>query len=390
MKPIIMPQVGQDIPEAVISRWLKKENERVEKGDVVLVVESDKASFEVEAECSGVLAKVLYQEGERVNVFEPVAYIGEAEELPALQHELSECKEPAPRSVSTSPNLRSVPPSGDDIRQRRPASPSARRLARGQGVALSDIQGTGPGGRIIKRDVLSATVPADPAVAHQELADEEIPFSRMRKVIADRLTLSKRTIPHFHLLMDVDVTDSLAWREDVNATQGSRITITDLVVHAVAQALQAFPRLNAHVEKGRLLVRRRINVGVAVSLEDGLLVPVIADANRLNLREIAELSRRNAEAARRGSVDPRQAGTFTVSSLGMYGVNRFLPIINPPECAILGVGCAQARVMPISGGIGVRQVMTLDLACDHRAVDGAYAAGFLKRIKALLEAAPGA
>jgi pyruvate dehydrogenase E2 component (dihydrolipoamide acetyltransferase) len=145
----------------------------------------------------------------------------------------------------------------------------------------------------------------------------------------------------------------------------------------VAQTLGAFPRLNAHVEEERLVLRKSINLGVAVAVEEGLLVPVIPDAGSLSLDEIAELSRKNAEAARRGVVDSRHLGTFTVSSLGMHGISRFLPIINPPECAILGVGAAEPRVVPVPGGIGVRHMMTLDLACDHRAVDGVYAAGFL-------------
>ncbi|RPI22761.1 MAG: HAD family hydrolase, partial [Acidobacteria bacterium] len=300
------------------------------------------------------------------------------------------------------------------------ASPSARRLAQERGIDLSQIQGSGPDNRIIKRDVLAAASSASEAPTEPQaepplrasadarasglsleapagpqgrrsleeskaLEDEVITFGRARKVIADRLSLSKRTIPHFHLFIDVDMTDALSWRSRTNAEAGIRITITDLVVHAAAQTLRDFPRLNAHVEDERLILRKRINLGVAVAAEDGLLVPVIPDAGSLSLHEIAKLSRKNAGAARCGVVDSRLMGTFTVSSLGMHGVNRFLPIINPPECAILGVGAAEPRVMPVPGGIGVRQMMTLDLACDHRAVDGAYAAGFLTQLKAFLE-----
>jgi len=373
MKPIIMPQVGQDIPDALISRWLKKENDRVEKGEVVLVVESDKASFEVEAECSGVLLKVLHQEGDRVDVFKPVAYVGEEAEKQAVAAT-------APVAGAATAAVEPQP-----LRHKPAASPSARRIARESGIDLARIQGTGPGQRIVKRDLLSSSAPP---------GDEVVPFTRMRKFIAGRLSLSKRTIPHFHLFVDVDMTGAQQWRRAVNAEQtrassvGPRtnVTVTDLVVHAVAQALREFRRLNAHVEGDQIIVRKNINVGVATAVEEGLLVPVIADADALTLARIAERSRQNAEAARRGAADPRGVGTFTVSSLGMFGISRFLPIINPPECAILGVGSAEPRVVPVPGGIGVREMMTLDLACDHRAVDGAYAAAFLNRVKATLEA----
>jgi pyruvate dehydrogenase E2 component (dihydrolipoamide acetyltransferase) len=409
MKAIIMPQVGQDVPDAVISQWLKQENDRVEKGDVILVVESDKASFEIEAECSGVLRQLLYRQGDRVEVFKPLAYIGEIGEAPPP---VSNEQPGAAAALVTV-----VESSGLAVEPRRStpaASPSARRLAQELGINLTQIQGTGPGNRIIKRDVLAAASSASKApkepqaerllrsasglsleaqagpqgrrrLEESEALEKVIAFSRVRKVIADRLSLSKRTIPHFHLFVEVDMTDAIAWRSETKAEEGTRITITDLVVHAAAQTLLDFPRLNAHVQEDRLVLRKNINLGVAVAVEDGLLVPVIPNAGSLSLNEIAESSRKNAEAARHGVVDSRLTGTFTVSSLGMHGVSRFLPIINPPECAILGVGAAEPRVMPVPGGIGVRQMMTLDLACDHRAVDGSYAAGFLNRLKAFLE-----
>ncbi|HXK60411.1 MAG TPA: dihydrolipoamide acetyltransferase family protein [Acidobacteriota bacterium] len=394
MKPIIMPQVGQDIPDAIISQWLKKENDRVEKGETVLIVESDKASFEVEAECSGILTKILHQEGERVEVFRPLGYISEESDQEALkQDQAGVSAEPAhpTEQIEVEGGEVIVPPvpslSGDSTRERR-ASPSARRLARELGLSLSQIEGTGPGGRIIKRDVLAASA-MQPSLQNApqttSVGDEVIVFDRTRKAIAEKLRRSKRTIPHFHLSIDVDMTDALLWRSSDNASRAVRITVTDLVAYAVAQTLPRFGRLNAHVEEDRLILRKSVNLGIAVAVEDSLVVPVIPDAASRSLDEIAEISRRNAEAARRGMVDPRHCGTFTISSLGMYGISRFLPIINPPECAILGVGCAERRVVPVPGGIGVRDMMTLDLACDHRAVDGAYAAGFLKCLKEFLE-----
>jgi pyruvate dehydrogenase E2 component (dihydrolipoamide acetyltransferase) len=430
VKPIIMPQVGQDIPDALIGRWLKKENDRVEKGEVLLVVESDKASFEVEAECPGVLVKVLHLEGERVEVFQPVAFIDDSgEDQPSIPgQQVPEELVGSQRRPNDSPipgELNRKPASLKNLAapsRKRPSSPSARRLARELGIDLAGIKGTGMGRRIIKRDVLEAAsaaatstdaAPAPlgngasasstsrqdargpragrmPALSgprsHADASgDQTVPFTRVRQVIAERLTASKRTIPHFHLSIDVDMTDTLDWRITSGTQEATRISVNDVVIFAVASVLGDFPFLNSHVGADKVILRRRINIGVAVAVEEGLLVPVIPDAASLTLPQIAEWSKRNAEAAHKGLVDTRHVGTFTVSSLGMYGITRFLPIINPPECAVLGVGAAEPRVVPIQGGIGVRQMMTLDLACDHRAVDGTYAAGFLKGLKAFLE-----
>jgi pyruvate dehydrogenase E2 component (dihydrolipoamide acetyltransferase) len=262
-------------------------------------------------------------------------------------------------------------------------------VARELGVDLGAVKGSGPSGRILKEDVLaaaqSAAVPASAPAAMAPGADEVIPFTRMRQRIADRLTLSKQTIPHFHLFQEVDMTAAQQWRQVFNQENGSHVTVTDLILHATSRALAEFHRLNAHVEKDRLLVRRSVNVGVATAVQDGLLVPVIPETDKKDLLTISRLSKQNAEAARRGVVDPTEPGSFTVSSLGQFGVPLFLPIINPPECALLAVGAIQPRVVPVPGGLGVRQMMSLCLACDHRAVDGEYAAQFLTRLKKLLE-----
>jgi len=211
----------------------------------------------------------------------------------------------------------------------------------------------------------------------------------MRRRIAERLTASARDIPHFYLSMDVDVTDAQAWRRERNAAGDVHLTVTDLVIKATADALREFNRLNAHVAEDRLTVKADVNVGVAVGTEEGLLVPVIAGADRKSLEEISRLSRKHAEAARRGTITSEAVGTFTVSSLGMWGVTEFLPLINPPECGILAVGVAQKRLVPVDGGIVVREMMRLTLACDHRAVDGTYAGRFLQNVRNRLESLHG-
>jgi pyruvate dehydrogenase E2 component (dihydrolipoamide acetyltransferase) len=208
----------------------------------------------------------------------------------------------------------------------------------------------------------------------------------MRKSIAERLTLSAQTIPHFYLMMDVDMTEAVRWRRSFNARHGTRITITDLLIKATAVALRGFPRLNAHVSDRQTLIRKSIHIGVAVSVDEGLLVPVIADADQKSLQQISQQSKENAEAARRGVQRPGPPGTFTVTSLGMHGVSQFVPIVNPPEAAILAVGSVRPQVVPVAGEVAVREMVTLTLACDHRSVDGADAAGLLSKIKHDLEA----
>lgn len=224
--------------------------------------------------------------------------------------------------------------------------------------------------------------------AVQPGGDQVIPFSRRRAAIARRLTQSVQTIPHFYLSLDADLTAALTWRGAFNHARSARITVTDLVAKVTALALRRFPRLNAHVSAEAITLQSGVHLGIAVAVEDGVLVPVIPEADRLSLAALSERSRRNAAAAREGRLPAGPAGTFTLTSLGMYGVRQFLPIINPPECAILALGAAEPRVMPAPEGVAVRQMMTLTLASDHRAADGAEAAQFLGAVKAALESIP--
>lgn len=393
MKTIIMPQVGQDVPSAAIVEWLKKEGDAVKKGEPVLVVESDKASFEVEAEENGVLLKILHAKGDVVEIFKPVGYTGQPgekveERSPGAEAPAKETKSEATKSAPT------VAVASTDS-SRIFASPSARRVAHENRVDLGMLSGTGPNGRIIKQDVLaylqsSPAKSAAPAAATsapvQALAEDRIePYSRMRKRIAERMSLSVRTIPHFYLTIDVNMTSAMAWREQFNRTNDSRVSVNDLVIYASAKALRLFPYANAHVDDEKVVLKKDINVGVAVSVDDGLLVPVIGHADALSIDEIAAASKQNAESARRGIIDTNIRGTFTISSLGMYGIRQFMPIVNPPESAILAVGAIEPRCVPILGGTEVHQTMTLTLGADHRALDGAYGARFLNQIKNELE-----
>ncbi len=320
----------------------------------------------------------------------------------AASRPLESRTEPAPTTRATAPapprahapavtGLDPVPRAGAAIPAPAgaPASPSARRLARQLLVDLSSVAGTGPGGRVVRRDVLTAALnesgaaapAAVPAVVEQ--GDRPAPHSRLRRAVAERMSASARHVPHFHLFADVEATEAQALRRQLGGDPA--VSLTDLLVAAAARALRRHERLNAHVGDSGLVLKAGCHVGLAVAVEEGVLVPALADADRKSLAELAEARTALVESARRGLVPPDPAPTFTVTNLGGYGITRFLPLINPPECGILAAGRSEERVVARQGAAAVREVITLVLACDHRAVDGAYAAGFLEDVRQALE-----
>ncbi len=396
-KPVLMPQVGQDLTEGVLVEWNVKVGDPVKKGDIVALVESEKASFEVEAFEEGKVVKLLYEAGDTATVLEPILLLGEEGETAAEPAEASAPAAAVPAAQGASEKAADT--GADAPRSGKSSSPLARRLAKLAGLDITQIKGSGPKGAVIKCDVeaaareggqaapakAAAAAPA-PAAEVQRAApaalpprsdeDREEPFSRMRQVIADRLLLSKQTIPHFYLRAEIDVTDLLIRRRTHIDLGGQKVSVNDVIVHAVGLTLLEFPRLNAHVASDRVILKGEVNVGVAVSVSEGLMVPVIPGTPYRSLTEISEMIREHAAAARRGMTKSTATGTFTISNLGMYGV-EVLPIINPPEAGILGVGPINKAVREHRGGIQVRNVMTVSLAADHRAVDGAYGAQFL-------------
>jgi len=366
-----MPQIGQDLKTGKIIEWLKKENESVTKGDVVVTVESEKATFDVEAEESGILLKIFFQAGDEAEVLSPIGYIGNPGETPEAGNQRTRGLDDrfAGDRASESRVPAALSSKGDDS-DKLLASPVARRLAAERGLTLTDIEGSGPGGRITRRDVEAQ------AVTRTE--DKLIPFSKRRRVIAERLSSSIQRVPSFTLFKDIDMESALNRRE-------ADVSINDLVLYAVCRALKSFNMLNAHVLDDALAVKKHVHLGVATASRDGLLVPVIPNADQLSLKDLSGEAREKIERAREGKADPTIAGTFTVSSLGMMGIQRFVPIINPPECAILGVGVVEPRVRVIDGETVIRRMMTVTLVCDHRGVDGDYAARFLDRLDYALQ-----
>lgn len=392
--PINMPQVGQDIETAVITEWKVKEGDSVNKGDVVALVESDKAVFEVEVFQSGTILKLLFEEDEEACVLEPIAIVGaEGEKLEdSMISPPGICEEKSGFAVEQV-SLFDEYPAGV---VRISASPSARRLSSELGINLDKVEGSGPQGRIIREDVLKAfeagkgdkTPGTVTGTAAEQFAagDTVIPFNRMRQSIADRMTRSVQTIPHFYLTMKADVTEFLVWREQYLDATENKISVNDLVVRAVASALVKFPKINAHVTADSMVLFKEVNIGIAVALEEGLIVPVIPDTPALDLAETARKIRKISDSAREGTMTAGPAGTFTVSNLGMLGVSGFLPIINPPEAGILGVGTIEKQLTLLPDGkVGSRNILSLTLGCDHRAVDGYYAGQFLQAIREEIE-----
>jgi pyruvate dehydrogenase E2 component (dihydrolipoamide acetyltransferase) len=378
-----MPQIGQDIIRGVIREWHVGEGDQVEEGDVLATVESEKAAFEVEAPDTGTLVKILYSEGQEAEVFKPIAYIGlPGEKIPETTDKKLEPGDPeVPEADAENPSTA--------IAGKRKifASPAVKRLAREHNISLEKIRGSGPEGRIIKRDLLFYLEGENeqPKNVPGQAGDQVIPFSPARQSIARRLTESKQHIPHFYLSRHINVSGMLAERIKFNEEHPDKVSINDLIVYAVARSLREFPRLNAHVQHQQIILKGNINIGIAVFVEDGLLVPVITDADRKSLEKISRMAKDIIQKAQRGIMQGGSPGSFTVSNLGMYGISEFQAIINPPETAILSIGKAEKRAVQGDQGVELADYMVFGLACDHRVVDGAYGARFLALLAEKLE-----
>jgi pyruvate dehydrogenase E2 component (dihydrolipoamide acetyltransferase) len=405
MIPVKMPIVGQDIPSGIIKEWLKKEGETVAKEELIATVESEKATFEVEAPAGGVLLKILRQEEEEVEVLTTIAFIGEIGE--SVDSGSNEEKQPklSGDADETEPESKEVKNEKAE-RTRVFISPLARKIAEKEGININLIEGTGTGGRIIKKNVLDALANSDFALNSEEKTvpagiissqpeqkvnytggEKEIPFNRMRQIIANKLTLSKQTVPHFYLSSDFEMDKALQYKNKLLAETNTKITISDLIIYAVSNAMIEFPRINSHVYSNKYVLLDDINVGIAVSSDEGLRVPVLSNADRSGLAQLSAQTKKLANEARKGKIDLSLKAGLTVTTLGMYGVDSFMPIINPPESAIVAVGKSSPKVVTDGTNISIKNIMTVTLACDHRLIDGDYAANFLSRVKELIERA---
>jgi pyruvate dehydrogenase E2 component (dihydrolipoamide acetyltransferase) len=437
MTEILMPRLSDTMEEGVISSWQKQPGDEVAVGDVIVDIETDKAVMEYEAYEAGVLEEILVPEGESAAIGAPIARIAPAggakpaaKAEPAAEPEAkaeaepeakAESKpEPAP-AESAAPAPAAAPARAPErsAATRPPSSPLARRLARDHGIDLATLSGSGPGGRIVRADIEAAIraggtaaapaaeapaapaapapaaaappAPSAPAAAQAGPADEDVeavPLNRFRKVAAKRLTESKRNAPHFYLNREVDAEALLAFRKTLNeALAPAKVSVNDLIVKAVATALREHPAVNVSYTEENLLFHKRIHVGIAVAVEDGLVVPVVKDADRKSVSQIGAESRELAGKARDGklTLNEMSGGTFSVSNLGMFGVDSFSAVINPPEAAILAVGAVRDEPVVRDGEVVPGKRMAVTLSVDHRATDGATAARFLARLAELLQ-----
>ena len=393
-----MPQMGYDVQEGTVVRWLKSEGSEVSIGEPVAEIETDKAVVEFESDASGVLHRILVPEGTVVPVGQPIAIVGVAGEQvaepaspPVEKATTGKAATPPPAASATKAPARPTP--AREVR----ASPVARRLADERGIDLSQVAGTGPGGRITKDDVLAldgapvvAKVPAPAAPPRPEVPGEKIPLSRMRQQIARVTVRSKQEKPHFYVASEIDMTAAMELRRQVNEAlegEGVRISVNDLMIKACAESLKKYPKFNAYLEEDGIRMNAEINIGVAVAQEEGLIVPAIMNCASRSLKDLAIASKDLAERARSGTLRPQEytGGTFAISNLGMFDVTSFVAIIHPPQTAVLAVGAVTKKPVVRGDQIGIAQMMTATLSADHRVVDGAEGAHFIVEVKRLLE-----
>jgi pyruvate dehydrogenase E2 component (dihydrolipoamide acetyltransferase) len=416
--PIYMPRPGQMTEECTVQTWLKHEGDAVHKGDVMFEIETDKASMEVESFDEGVILRILVAEGQTVPVNTVVAWVGQAGEAIPDSPAIVAPDDPVQASVEpvvvagTAPTASAAPMTASATRPRGgrlAISPRASGLAAELGVDPRSVVGSGPGGRIVEHDIRAAAAASEPgrvvsdmpgasaagmaletsgSVATVDPFETEAPepLSRMRQIIASRLTESVTTIPHFTVTVAVDMTALVAFRAELRR-DGSPISITDVIHYATAQTLADFPLVNARTDGRQLWRRARVNLGMAVSVPGGLLVPVLRDAHVRTLPELNEMAASLVARARAGRLGPDDlsGGTFTVSNMGMFGIEQFSAIINPGESAILAVSSVLPTAVAIGDGLAVRQVMRLTLSADHRLVDGELGARFLNGLRRRLE-----
>jgi pyruvate dehydrogenase E2 component (dihydrolipoamide acetyltransferase) len=427
MADVAMPRLSDSMEEGTILKWLKSDGDEVKRGEELVEIETDKANMTYESDEEGVLA-IVAQEGDTLPVGETIARVGEgggsvqqSEEPEPAREEQEPEREDVPSAEDTAPEeereeepapvaTAAPEPRPDEGNGRVKASPIARRMARDLGVELATLEGSGPGGRIVKADVEAAAQNGgkteEREAAPEEAPKREVPkpvaagdagkgettveeLTRLQQTIARRMAESKATAPEFVITAEVDMQAAVEFRKQLKAASGESPapSFNDFVVKASALALREFPRANGAYRDGKFELYSRINVGIAVAGQDALIVPTIFDADRKSLGEISRDARALAERVRAGQITPPElsSGTFSVSNLGMFGIKRFNAVINPPQAAILAVGEMTPRPVVRDGEVTVRAIMELTLTCDHRILYGADAAQFLGRIRERLE-----
>jgi pyruvate dehydrogenase E2 component (dihydrolipoamide acetyltransferase) len=408
---ILMPRLSDTMTEGVIADWHKKVGDSVKKGDILADIETDKATMELESYKEGKLLYVGAGKGEKIAVNDLLAVIGDEKKVD-LDKIIAAAKNkgaaPAATTAAAGPAAAETPAAGTETTHsglsvtadgRIKASPLAKKLAAEKGIDISKVTGSGDNGRIIKKDVDSytpgtaaATQPAAgrtaaPAASAGQVSYEEVPVSQMRKAIAKRLAESKFTAPHFYVTMKVDMDKVIESRARMNEVSPVKISFNDIVLKAVAVALKQHPAINSSWLGDKIRINHHVNIGVAVAIEDGLLVPVVRFADTKSLSQIAAEVKDLAQRAKSKKLQPAEweGSTFTISNMGMFGVDEFTAIINPPDACILAISAIQAVPVVKNGAVVPGNIMKLTLSCDHRVVDGATGSAFLQTVKSLLE-----
>lgn len=406
-----MPKLSDTMTEGVVAEWHKKVGDKVQAGDLLAEIETDKATMEFESFQDGVLLHIGVEKGKATEVDGILAILGEeGEDISALLKEGSkpkteEKKTEAPASKQEAPKeeapkekpteaaapkaVESAPKSQSNGDARLKVSPLAKKLAEEKGIDVRAVSGSGDNGRIVKKDI-DNYVPAATSTNMTSTATEsfeEVSISQMRKTIANRLSESMFTAPHFYLTMDIDMDNAMASRKAINEGLGMKISFNDMVLKAVAMALRKNPKVNSSWLGDRIRYNHHVNIGVAVAVEDGLLVPVVRFADTKALSEISAEVKEYAQKAKDKKLQPKdwEGSTFTISNLGMFGIEEFTAIINPPDACILAVGGIKQVPVVKNGAVVPGNVMKVTLSCDHRVVDGATGASFLQTLKSMLE-----
>lgn len=401
-----MPQLGLTMEEGTVAKWLKQEGDSVKTGEVLLEITTDKLTSEIESEADGILLKIVAQEGQDVPVKAVLGYIGEAGEN--ISCETAETTETTKQAVQPAvETMSNTIQTNGQTNERIRISPLARKTAKKLGVEIQNIKGSGPAGRIVQKDILQAAeqvktqtkeiketnvMTPQPTQTSGEVAlmdgDEVVKLTGMRKVVAERMAKSVRENPTVTQNVKVDVTNLVKFRKQINETAEQKFSINDFVLKAVAKALRENKHILVSIDGDKIIKRAHVNLGMAVALDDGLIVTVIQDADKLSLSQLAENAKDLAIRARRNqlSMEEYNGSTFTISNLGMFGVETFNPIINQPNSGILGICAIQDELaMDDDGNIYKKQVMRISFTFDHRLIDGATAAKFELAVKALLE-----
>ncbi|MEE2801641.1 MAG: pyruvate dehydrogenase complex dihydrolipoamide acetyltransferase [Bacteroidota bacterium] len=412
---ITMPRLSDTMEEGTVASWLKKEGDQVEEGDILAEIETDKATMEFESFHSGTLLKIGIQEGETAAVDALLAIIGpegtdvsnvsldgtsnsstkkeEKKEAPAKEEPKSQPKKQEPKKEETKTVSNSSKSTSSSNTGRVFASPLAKKMAQDKGIDLSQVQGSGENGRIIKKDIESFTPGTSTGVsqpAFEAVGEEtfvEMANSQMRKTIAKRLSQSKFTAPHYYLGIELDMDNAIASRKAINELPDTKVSFNDMVIKAAAMALRKHPQVNTQWTDKNTIQAKHIHVGVAVAVDDGLLVPVLPFADQMSMQQIGAKVKELAVKARNKKLQPKEmeGSTFTISNLGMFGITEFTSIINQPNSAIMSVGTIVQKPVVKNGQIVVGNTMKITLACDHRTVDGATGAAFLQTFKQYME-----